>query len=211
MNVTVDFRSAAPDDARDAVPLIYSSGPAAFDYVFAVPRRSNALEFLARAFVDGHGEFGWRNHVVGVLGNEVVAIGAAWDGTSTLAFTRAAAAQILRCYGLRAAGVTLRGLRVESVVQPPGRRRWYVAHLGVRPDKRGHGIGEALVGHLLAQGQRKGHSVAALDVSVTNPRAQALYERLGFAVTGERVSRLSNSQATVANHRRMVLHLAPGV
>jgi len=210
MNMTVEFRPAVPGDARDAVPLIYSSGPAAFDYVFAVPGRSSAPEFLARAFFDGRGEFGWRNHVVGVLGNEVVAAGAAWDGTSTLAFTHAAAVQILRGYGLAAAGVVTRGLRVESVVQPPNRRCWYVAHLGVRPDKRGHGIGEALIGHLLAHGQRKGHSRAALDVAVTNPRAQALYERLGFAVTGERVSRLSNSQAIVANHRRMVLRLAPG-
>jgi ribosomal protein S18 acetylase RimI-like enzyme len=51
--------------------------------------------------------------------------------------------------------------------------------------------------------------VRGLDVAVSNPRAQALYQRLGFTVTAERVSRLRNAQATVANHRRTVLPL-PG-
>ena len=42
-----------------------------------------------------------------------------------------------------------------------------------------------------------------LDVAVSNPRAQALYERLGFAVTGERASSLANAQGAVPGHRRM--------
>jgi len=40
-----------------------------------------------------------------------------------------------------------------------------------------------------------------------NPRAQALYERLGFVVTEERKSTLRNAHATVPDHRRMVLPL----
>jgi len=40
-------------------------------------------------------------------------------------------------------------------------------------------------------------------VAVTNPRGQALYERLGFVVTGERRSSLSNASATVPDHRHM--------
>jgi ribosomal protein S18 acetylase RimI-like enzyme len=55
----------------------------------------------------------------------------------------------------------------------------------------------------------RGLRTAALDVAVGNPRAQALYERLGFVVAAERVSTLRNAQATVANHRRMELPLAP--
>jgi ribosomal protein S18 acetylase RimI-like enzyme len=204
----IQFRPAAPDDAEDAVPLIYSSGPAAFDYVFSVPGKATALDFLMQAFRDGGGEFGCRNHVVGVLDGAVVATGAAWDGRSNLGFTLSAARQIVRTCSL-AAGIAamIRGLRVESIVQPPNSNTWYVAHLGVQPALRSRGHGEALVAHLLEAGRQRGHTRAALDVATTNPRAQSLYEHLGFVVTAERASKLANVQATVPSHRRMETRL----
>lgn len=208
VRTAVEFRPATPGDAGAAVPLIYSSGPAAFDYVFKVPDRSTALDFLQQAFVNGAGEFGYRNHVVAVERGEVVATGAAWTGASNLLFTVAAARQILGTYGpVAGLAVMSRGLRVESVVQPPPKDRLYVAHLGVRPELRGRGIGDSLIRHLVNSGRKPDVEVAALDVAVTNPRAQALYERLGFVVTRERVSQLANAQATVPNHRRMELQL----
>src|SRR5712691_5597064 len=76
----VAFRSAAAADVEAAVPLIYSSGPAAFDYVFTLDGGPTAEDFLRRAFVDGAGEFGWRNHVVGELDGRIVAAGAGWSG-----------------------------------------------------------------------------------------------------------------------------------
>jgi ribosomal protein S18 acetylase RimI-like enzyme len=202
------FRPATPADADAAVPLIYSSGPAAFDYVFAVPGRGTAQEFLRRAFTDGAGEFGCRNHVVGLREGRVVAAGAAWNGSSTLAFTLAAARQILGFYGpVAGTGVIVRGLRIEAVIKPPARDCWYLAHLGVAAELRSLGVGAALVAHLLAMGRERSMPVAALDVAVTNPRAQRLYERLGFVVTRECESRLANAQATVASLRRMELRL----
>ncbi|MBD8874267.1 N-acetyltransferase [Rhodanobacter sp. DHB23] len=200
----VRFRAATAQDAATAVPLIHSSGPAAFDYVFAVPGRSSALAFLHRAFVDGAGEFGWRNHVVGELEGVVVAVGAGFGGEAALAFTLAAARQILAHYGLRhAPGVIARGLRVERVIPPPSRGMHYLAHLGVSPALRGQGMGRALIDELIRRGVQSGRSRMVLDVAASNPRAQALYARQGFEVTGERASMLANAQGTVPDHRRM--------
>jgi ribosomal protein S18 acetylase RimI-like enzyme len=191
-------------DAAAAVPLIYSSGPAAFDYVFAVPGHSTAQEFLHRAFVDGAGEFGWRNHVVGETEGVVVAAGAGFGGETALAFTLAAARQIFAHYGLHhAPGVIARGLKVERVIPPPSRGVHYLAHLGVSPMLRGQGMGRALIDELIRQGVQGGCNRMVLDVAVSNPRAQALYERLGFEVTGERASALANAQGVVPAHRRM--------
>ena len=207
--MSIAFRTATPADSEAAVPLIYSSGPAAFDYVFTVPGRRTALQFLQRAFLDGHGEFGCRNHVVATLDGQVVASGAAWCGDSTLTFALAAARQILGSYGpVAGPAVIARGLRVESIIQPPAKDCWYVAHLGVPAELRGRGFGAAMIAHLLQRGRARGLPKAALDVAVTNQRAQALYDRLGFVVTAERVSTLRNAQAAVANHRRMVLPLS---
>jgi ribosomal protein S18 acetylase RimI-like enzyme len=207
--MSLSFRPADPADVDDAVPLIYSSGPSAFDYVFGVPGGISALEFLRRAFVDGAGEFGYRNHVVGVDHGVCVAIGAVWSGASSLAFMLAAVRQILSCYGpLAGASAMARGLRIETVIPPPPRACCYVGHLAVQPQVRSRGAGEALTRHLLAQGQARGWTTAALDVALTNPRAQALYERIGFVVTRERTSRLANAMAAVPNHRRMELRFA---
>ncbi|NII72754.1 ribosomal protein S18 acetylase RimI-like enzyme [Dyella sp. SG562] len=200
----VRFRPAAAGDVAAAVPLIHSSGPGAFEYVFAVPGRSDAQAFLRHAFVDGAGEFGWRNHCVGELHGRVVAVGAGYGASAQWVFTLAAARQILGFFGWRhAVGVIARGLRVEAVIRPPSGRMHYLAHLGVEPALRGRGIGVALIEHLAAQAAALGRMPLALDVAVTNPRAQALYERCGFAVTGERPSALADARGQVPPHRRM--------
>lgn len=204
VSAQVRFRPAAATDVGAAVPLIHSSGPAAFEYVFAVPGRSDAQAFLRHAFVDGAGEFGWRNHCVGELDGRVVAVGAGYGASTHWAFTLAAARQILGFFGWRhAAGVITRGLRVEGVIQPPSGEMHYLAHLGVEPALRGRGIGAALVDHLAAQAATLGRVRLALDVAVSNPRAQALYERCGFAVTEERPSSLADAWGHVPPHRRM--------
>jgi ribosomal protein S18 acetylase RimI-like enzyme len=47
------------------------------------------------------------------------------------------------------------------------------------------------------------HRSATLDVAVTNPRAQLLYEKLGFVVSALRQSALQNRRGRVADHYRM--------
>lgn len=201
----VQFRSAQPDDVAAAVPLLYSSGPAAFDFVFAQKANGSARpvaakDFLCSVFVDGAGEFGYRNHVVALSAGQVVGLGASFSGDTGLPFTLAAARQILSFYGpLRGWAVIRRGLQMEHIVQPPTGQLHYLAHLGVAPEHQSRGIGAQLITHLLEQGRQAGRQHTALDVAVTNPRAQALYERLGFKVTGERRSSLPN----VAHHRRL--------
>ena len=206
--MNIEIRTATPEDADAAIPLIYSSGPAAFDYVFSHRTRISAKEFLHRVFQEPGGEFGFRNHVAVVCDGEVVGTGAAFSGEAALSYTLAMLKGIFRHYGaLGAFPVMRRGLQLESIVRPPKGRLHYIAHLGVSPDRRSHGIGTRLVEHLLNEGRRLGRETAALDVSVENPRAEALYERLGFRTTVEIPSNLENQTARVPGHRRMELSL----
>ena len=198
------FRAASQADVADAVPLIYSSGPAAFDYVFDIGGTRDAQAFLRFAYLHGGGEFGWRAHRIAEVGGQVAAVGAAFDGRTVLRFAIAAALQILGFYGaIRAWGVMLRGLRVETIIRPPLAQEFYLCHLGVREEMRGHGIGARFMRHLLEGLDAKRHRCATLDVAVTNPRAQLLYERLGFEVEALRDSKLQNRRGCVADHYRM--------
>jgi ribosomal protein S18 acetylase RimI-like enzyme len=198
------FRAAAPTDIADAVPLIYSSGPSAFDYVFDVGNSLGAQGFLRFAYLQRGGEFGWQAHRVAELAGRVAAVGAAFDGRAVLRFTIAGALQILRFYGpIRAWGVMVRGLRTETVIQPPRAQEYYLCHVGVREELRGQGIGARFMRHLLEGLDADRHRCATLDVAVTNPRAQLLYERLGFVVDVLRASKLENRRGRVADHYRM--------
>jgi ribosomal protein S18 acetylase RimI-like enzyme len=198
------FRAASRADVADAVPLIYSSGPAAFDYVFDIGGARDAQAFLRFAYLHGGGEFGWRAHRIAELGGQVAAVGAAFDGRTVMRFTIAGALQIWGFYGpIRAWGVMVRGLRVEAIIRPPRAQEYYLCHLGVREEMRGHGIGARFIRHLLEGLDAKRHRCATLDVAVTNPRAQLLYERLGFVVEALRASKLQNRRGRVADHHRM--------
>lgn len=203
----VTFRPARPEDVDTAVPLIYSSGPAAFDHIFTRDGLT-ACDFLRRTFVDGRGEFGYRNHVVAVADGEVVAVGATFTGRMARGFMPPMAWQIISHYGLGSPGVIRSGLQAEHVIQPPKGDMAILAHLGVAPQRYGQGIGSQLVQYLIGQAQQWGSHTAALDVAITNPRAEALYARLGFVVTGERVSTLVNRFGKIVSHRRMVRPLA---
>ncbi|HEX6967454.1 MAG TPA: GNAT family N-acetyltransferase [Micromonosporaceae bacterium] len=61
----------------------------------------------------------------------------------------------------------------------------WIVQVGVRPDRRGRGLGAALVAEALRRMRAAGAGVALLDVNVDNP-AGALYRRLGFIRVGRR-------------------------
>jgi ribosomal protein S18 acetylase RimI-like enzyme len=59
----------------------------------------------------------------------------------------------------------------------------YVDGLAVVADARGQGIGTRLLAEVQQVARTLGKDFVRLDVVDTNPRAQALYERLGYRVT----------------------------
>lgn len=204
--MNLDIRPARPEDAEAAVPLIYSSGPAAFDFVFSHNTKTNALDFLRRAFRRKPSEFGYGMHYVVELDGDVVGAGGHFSGDDALSFSLHALRNIIGCYGpIAGAAVIRRGLQIEQIVKLPARGEHYIAHLGVTPDLQSRGVGRKLVEFLLNEGRKLGRRKASLDVSCENPRAQALYERMGFVVTEEIPSNLQNAAGRVPAHRRMEL------
>ncbi|MBA9005225.1 GNAT family N-acetyltransferase [Thermomonospora cellulosilytica] len=61
----------------------------------------------------------------------------------------------------------------------------HVSMVAVLPAHWGQGIGKRLLSALIAEAHRRGFEQIQLFTHLTNTRAQALYEGLGFARTGE--------------------------
>jgi ribosomal-protein-alanine N-acetyltransferase len=62
----------------------------------------------------------------------------------------------------------------------------HVTIIGVAPSHRGRGVGEFIFTHLIDEALRRGATWITLEVRVSNHRAQALYNKYGFAVQGTR-------------------------
>ena len=63
------------------------------------------------------------------------------------------------------------------------------AHLwqfGVLPPLQSHGIGSAMVAHAESAAAQHGFAIAEIGAETDNPRARALYERLGYMLIDER-------------------------
>lgn len=205
----ITFRPARADDADAMVPLVHASGPSAFDYVLTAPRREMTTEkFLRKTLAQPAGEFGFGVHWVGESGGEIVAAGAAFDAQMLANSVLIAMRQVVSAYGIPTAlGVIRRGLAVGHLLPPPKGKEWLISHLGVAPDLRGHGIGGQLVNTLVQRGRDRDCTHAVLDVSVENPMARALYERLGFRITGEVNKTMRNTHGHVPGFHRMALRL----
>lgn len=205
VNAAVLIRPARAEDAAVAAPLIFSSGPDAFNYVFSHRTPTHALQFLQYAFGCDRGEFSWRYfHLIERQG-EVIGTASAYTGGDARDFLWPAVRQILHCNGLMAgARVIRRGVKIEQVIVPPKRPDVvYIGNVAIAPPWQGKGLGQRLFTHLHQLAEARGATTCALDVSAENPRAQALYERLGYRVVRECPSRLQNAAGRVADHRRM--------
>jgi GNAT superfamily N-acetyltransferase len=71
--------------------------------------------------------------------------------------------------------------RLTQDIHPVGRAHAYLWMIGVRPDRQGEGLGTTLIRPVLDRCDREGLP-AYLEAS--SPRSRALYERLGFELTG---------------------------
>ncbi|WP_164851409.1 GNAT family N-acetyltransferase [Larkinella soli] len=202
-NLSIDFRPARPEDVRAAVPLIYSSGPHEFDYVYRL-RSKPAQDYLHFAFPTGKGLSSFHLCTVALVDNEVAGICAFQSGRDNLTTDLGNAANFWRFFGWRHfGGVVRRGLQMTTVLPPPDKDTAYLSQVGVRPDLRGRGVGSALLKNQMARARSAGFRRCALDVAATNPRAEALYERLGFRFVRQRDWKYGAARGPVPHQRRM--------
>ncbi|MCT9009625.1 GNAT family N-acetyltransferase [Streptomyces rhizosphaerihabitans] len=71
--------------------------------------------------------------------------------------------------------------RLTADIHPEGRAHAYLWMIGVAPERQGEGLGGALIESVLDRCDREG---LAAYLEASNARSRALYERLGFVLTG---------------------------
>lgn len=95
-------------------------------------------------------------------------------------FSRAGARDLFRHYGF---GTFWRFLPLAMLERSSADDTLQMDGICVSASARGKGVGTALFNALFAHARQSNFSYISLDVIDTNPRAKALYERLGFEAT----------------------------
>ncbi|SET41084.1 GNAT family N-acetyltransferase [Thalassotalea agarivorans] len=202
------IRPATPDDIKQAIPLMYSSGPEAFNYVFSVTHESQSIEFLSYAYKKGDGEFGYQDHFVAEINGEVVGLVGYRPAQDNLRYTLSAIKRIFVYYGLLSGlKVIKRGLAFEKIVPPPPKNTACLHNFGVSNSVRGQGIGARMMTMVAEKAKQQGYSAVVLDVAETNPKAKALYLRQGYQVIDAKTGRLQNRFGRGVSHELMQLKL----
>ncbi|TGK05250.1 GNAT family N-acetyltransferase [Leptospira langatensis] len=192
------IRPAKSEDAQAAVPLIYSSGPDAWSYVFQEGKLS-PQDFLTRSFQGTKNTISYKNHFVAEKNGEIVGTIVVYTSDRFFFLNAGTAGNIFRIYGLRGIKVALRGLSMEGMIQPPKSGRLYLGHIAVPVHQRKQGIGEALMRHAVSAFPN--YSKISLDVSQVNPGAIGLYNKLGFKIVESR--KFAGPKGLVPDHHYM--------
>jgi GNAT superfamily N-acetyltransferase len=87
---------------------------------------------------------------------------------------------------------------------------WHLVAMWVSPGRRGQGIADRLVEAVCDLARDRGAVRVALWVADANPRAQAFYRRLGFALSGERGLLRAGDPATGEARMTLGLRARPG-
>jgi ribosomal protein S18 acetylase RimI-like enzyme len=166
-----------PDQLREQSAVLFDEAFGA-KMGMAVPDRDKRVAFLERTFRASHA-------VVAIRGDELVGMvglsaseGTYRGGLMDVSWDPRALRDLLGVIGSFRAAF---GMQVADHRPEPG--ELYVDGIAVSPEARGQGIGSRLLDEVAAIAREDSFRWVRLDVVDINPRAQALYERVGYEVT----------------------------
>lgn len=132
-----------------------------------------ALRFLARGLRT--------DHCFSALDGRGRLIGLAGFKSELGSFSGGTRSDLRRVYGV--IGSAWRAGLLRLLSHEVDNERFLIDGIAVTPGAQGRGVGTALIAALCREAERRGYEAIRLEVIEGNPRARALYERLGFVAT----------------------------
>ena len=114
-------------------------------------------------------QYSWRNAIVAEVEGKIAGAVVGYDGEQLYALREGTFAVLRECVG-----------RVPNIVDETEPGECYLDSVGVLPEYRGMGVGEALVEAFCERAFAQGHRRVGLIVDQENPNAERLYASLGF-------------------------------
>jgi ribosomal protein S18 acetylase RimI-like enzyme len=190
----------ATHDSRRVAELIYQSAPEMFNLMFgqkAIPQLTNFVQHSRNRYSHGHIYVAEANHQVLGIATLVNAADLNDDTDYGSVLNKWERLRLWLAYTLILARVLQQDYPPQTV---------YIANLAVDARYRGRSIGTQLLQRCIADATAAGMRAVYISVDIDNPRAQKLYESLGFEVVAVKTMRLL---AQTIGSRVLVLPLKP--
>lgn len=179
-------RQAKKSDAHILGPLIFSSAPASLAAIFDINDELSALKFLGSSLLSAGGQYGYDNHWVAEIDNQIVGCISAWHGDLVESFDQATLVTLSAFYGFAYA---LRVLETSQALQDCiprlQKHEWCIGHFAVTEQYQKQGVGNALLMLMQEKALASGRTVLSLDVDCENTQAINFYLRRGFVLINQ--------------------------
>jgi len=175
------IRQAHQSDALALAQLVYSSAPNALAATFDINIELSAINFLRSSLFTPQGQYGYANHWVAEIDNQVVGCLCPWHSDLLSSFHQATLTQLTNFYGItHAISVVQASHALQDCIPKPEKHEWCIGHVAVLEQYQNQGVGSALLTLMHKQAITFGKLALSLDVDCDNTQAVNFYLRQGF-------------------------------
>lgn len=202
------FRSAKPEDAAAAGPLIYETFPKVATFLIGLGSEERAKAIITRLFaMPGH-RFSYEVTQFATFEGRIIGLMVTYPGKMHRKLDRKLDRLVLKQYRLR--GKLVLALRAWPMmwIKEVSRDEYLVGNLAVRGRYRGKGAGSVMLSHVEEIAMAAGYSKIALRVAIENQSAQKFYERLGYKTVSIHLEPNNRVRYMGAGYRRMIKRLS---
>lgn len=203
--MTIRIRNAKPSDDRFLGRMIHLSGESINLACFG-DRSSEILTTLARR--PGN-IFSYQWARVAELDQRPIGALFSYPGNFVNSGGPAYLVRLLLLVGPWRWAVTLtKQVLLGLALLPKKKDDYYIAYVATEPERRNVGVGSRLLKDAIKRGQNEGWRRIILDVDHDNPRALALYKRMGWVEIGRKAAPVSPRFLGTTGFTRMSLELS---
>jgi ribosomal protein S18 acetylase RimI-like enzyme len=180
------IRQANQSDAKTLASLVFTSAPVAIAAIFEINQDLSALNFLQNCLSYADGQYGYLNHWVAEVDNQVVGCFSPWHCDLADSFHQATLTKLTEFYGIsHTISVLQASQALQDCIPKLKDYEWCIGHFAVLPQYRNLGVATALIEFARKQGLSFGKSTLCLDVESTNLQAVDFYLSKGFVQTSQ--------------------------
>jgi GNAT superfamily N-acetyltransferase len=179
-------RQAKKSDVDTVGQLILSSAPVSLAAIFGVNDEFSALNFLHASFSFPDGQYGYANHWVAEIDNQIVGCLSPWHDDLPATFHQATLTALIGFYGIdHTLAVVQTSQALQDCIPKPQKYEWCVGHFAVLPQYQKQGVGTALLELMQQQALLSSKLALSLDVDCGNMQAINFYLHQGFIEISE--------------------------
>ena len=176
------IRQASREDADTVAELIFASAPLALAATFDINDELSALNFLKFSLSAANGQYGYANHWVAYIDNQVVGCLSLWHSDFADSFHKATLVNLAGFYGIaHAFSVVQASQALYDCIPKPKPHELCIGHFAVLTEYQRQGVATALLKFSVKHALVFGKSTLCLDVENTHSQAIDFYLAQGFA------------------------------